>query len=72
MMTMESEERRLRDTVEIVGDQYADHLNEFEKQQLQLKAQVEDLKKVQLKSLEKDMAEFQKLKRDLSILFAKP
>jgi FHA domain len=66
--TMESEERRLRDAVEEVGDQYMAHVGEFEKKQLQLKTQVEDLKKVQQKSLEKDIAEFQKLKRDLPTL----
>ncbi|MBW4517893.1 MAG: FHA domain-containing protein [Timaviella obliquedivisa GSE-PSE-MK23-08B] len=67
MMAMESEERRLRDAVDVVGDQYMVHVGEFEKKQLQLKTQTEELKKVQQKSLEKDMAEFQKLKRDLSI-----
>jgi hypothetical protein len=65
---MELEERRLRDTIDAVGDQYMEHVGEFEKKQLQLKTQVEDLKKVQQKSLEKDMVEFQKLKRDLSTL----
>jgi hypothetical protein len=58
------EERQFRDALEAINDQYQNQIGELEKNQLQLKAQLEESKRIQQKNvanLSKDLAEFQKL-----------
>jgi O6-methylguanine-DNA--protein-cysteine methyltransferase len=65
--TLESEEKQFRSTLETVYEQYDSYLSDREKAQIQLKAQIEEYKKVQQKNIERDREELQKLKRGLSL-----
>jgi hypothetical protein len=46
-------------------EQYTTHISELEMLQLQLKAQIENGKKLHLKNLEQSLADLQKLKREI-------
>jgi pSer/pThr/pTyr-binding forkhead associated (FHA) protein len=59
---LDSEERRLRDSIETVGEFYTNHLADVERMQIQLRAQAEQLR-VQSKVMEKDLVDLEKLKR---------
>lgn len=61
-MALEVEERRMKEALEIVNEKFTDHIIDVEKRQLMLKNSIEQ-QKVQHKNLEKEKAEFQKLKR---------
>ncbi|MBW4473836.1 MAG: FHA domain-containing protein [Stenomitos rutilans HA7619-LM2] len=63
---LEGEEKRFRETLEIVNEQGIAHLSELEKNQTQAKAQIESRRKAQQVALEKDQAELQRLRRDVS------
>lgn len=59
---LEEEERRFRESLEAIDQQYNAHLGELEKSHLQLKVKTEKYK-LQLKNLDKENVELQKLKR---------
>ena len=64
---VEVEERQFRDILETINDQYQNHIGELEKDQIQLKAQLEESKRMQQKNLAnlaKDLADFQKLQQE--------
>lgn len=63
---VESEERQFKDILETINDQFS----ELERNQLQLKAQLEESKRVQqrnIASLSRDVAEFQKLQQEFTL-----
>lgn len=61
-MELDEEEQRLKEAIETVGEQFTACIAEVEKSQLLIKSSLEK-RKVQQKSLEKEKAELQKLKR---------
>ena len=64
---VEVEERQFRDVLETINDQYQNRIGELEKDQIQLKAQLEESKRMQQKNLAnlaKDLAEFQRLQQE--------
>ncbi|MBD2200197.1 MULTISPECIES: FHA domain-containing protein [Calothrix] len=63
--SVDSEERRFWTTLETVSEQYTTHISELEMLQLQLKAQIENSKKLHLKNLEQSLADLEKLKREI-------
>ncbi|QSJ17586.1 FHA domain-containing protein [Nostoc sp. UHCC 0702] len=62
---LEFEERRFRETLENVKETYAAHIIELEKNQNQLKSQLEDLKRSGPNKVEKELAELRKLKQSI-------
>jgi hypothetical protein len=63
--SVDAEERRFWSTLETVGEQYTAHISGLEMTQLQLKAQIENSKKLHFKQLEQSVADLQKLKREI-------
>jgi hypothetical protein len=64
---VEVEERQFRDVLETINDQYQNHIGELERNQVQLKAKLEENRRIQQKNsanLSKDLAEFQKLQQE--------
>lgn len=59
---LETEEKRLKDALETASDRFTSYIIDMEKSQLLLKSNLEQ-QKMQLRSLEKEKAELQKLKR---------
>ncbi|MDZ4786811.1 MAG: FHA domain-containing protein [bacterium] len=61
-LIVELEERHLRELIEVVSEKFASHIADTEKNQIQIKKYIEQHKNGQ-KLLDKEMADFQKLKR---------
>ncbi|MGL4621626.1 MAG: FHA domain-containing protein, partial [Chroococcidiopsis sp.] len=59
---LETEEKRLKDTLEIANDRFTTYIIDIEKNQLLLRSNLEQ-QKIQLRNLDKEKAELQKLKR---------
>ena len=61
-LTLELEDKKITDGLEIVSDTFSDRMVEVEKQQIQIKNNLEKYK-AQQKSLNTELSEFEKLKR---------
>lgn len=59
---LETEEKRLKDALEIASDRFTTYIIDIEKHQLALKSNLEQ-QRMQLRNLDKEKAELQKLKR---------
>jgi type III secretory pathway component EscS len=59
---LETEEKRLKDALEIANDRFTTYIIDIEKNQLLLKSNLEQ-QKIQLRNLDKEKADLQKLKR---------
>ena len=61
-LTLELEDKKITDSLEIVSDTYSDRLIEIEKKQIQIKSNLEKYQ-AQQKSLSTELSEFEKLKQ---------
>ncbi len=61
-LAMESEDKKIANSLELVSDAYTDRMVEVEKQQIQIKNNLEKYQ-TQQKSLKTELSEFQKLKK---------
>lgn len=61
-LSLETEDKKIVNSLEIVSDAYSDRILEIEKKQVQIKNNLEKYREQQ-KSLDKELAEFEKLKK---------